>query len=470
MRRFIAIVIFFLSTAYNASPREIYVCSNESDSLLIQFTEKDERIFKKLEKKYRKLISSIKKKREKMLSSLLSRERRIAQDNNLAARQDPDSIYALFNTSLQRSSSLGGLSGLNSYLPALDSLTTGTGYLNRLSANQILPIGNLSEVTRQLQEEWNRTQIVQNFINERYQQIQVQLNNTAAFKMLRNIQKDLVYYQLQVAKYKQLLLHPDQLAMTVLGLVKEQPGFNTFMLNNSQLASLFGLSANNAPASLAGLQTVNGTQQQLVQQIASAGIPNPSEFLSGQINKGDQLVQLLQNKLNQAGGGQLNMPDYKPNMQRTKKFLERWVWGINLQSQRPNGWLPTTSDLGLMTGYQINDKMIMGAGLAYKMGWGKDISHIKISHEGIGLRLFTDVKLKGSIWISGGYEWNHQAAFSRISDLSALSAWQRSGLIGLSKKYSIGKKKGSIQLLWDFLSYEQVPRGRALKFRVGYGL
>jgi hypothetical protein len=52
-----------------------------------------------------------------------------------------------------------------------------------------------------------------------------------------------------------------------------------------------------------------------------------------------------------------------------------------------------------------------------------------------------------------------------------LSKWQQSGLVGISKVISIKSKffkKTKLQLLWDFLSYEQVPRTQALKFRVGY--
>ncbi|PQV55852.1 hypothetical protein CLV53_1472, partial [Sediminibacterium magnilacihabitans] len=81
---------------------------------------------------------------------------------------------------------------------------------------------------------------------------------------------------------------------------------------------------------------------------------------------------------------------------------------------------------------------------------------------------YLDVKYKGSIWITGGYELNYQQSFSKIEQLKNLDAWQRSGLVGLTKKYRIGKKKGNLQLLWDFLSYSQVPQTQPLKFRIGY--
>ncbi|MBN9300147.1 MAG: hypothetical protein J0I41_24325, partial [Filimonas sp.] len=96
------------------------------------------------------------------------------------------------------------------------------------------------------------------------------------------------------------------------------------------------------------------------------------------------------------------------------------------------------------------------------------VSHMELSNQGVGIRSFLDVKLKGSIWITGGYEYNYQQAFKDLSTIRNLDVWQKSGLIGLTKKFKAGKKDGKLQLLWDFLSYSQVPRGQAIKFRIGY--
>jgi hypothetical protein len=79
--------------------------------------------------------------------------------------------------------------------------------------------------------------------------------------------------------------------------------------------------------------------------------------------------------------------------------------------------------------------------------------------------------LKGSFWISGGYEMNYKAAFTRISQLHELNAWQQSGLLGISKVIDVKSnffKKTKLQLLWDFLSYEQIPRTPAVVFRINY--
>jgi hypothetical protein len=119
----------------------------------------------------------------------------------------------------------------------------------------------------------------------------------------------------------------------------------------------------------------------------------------------------------------------------------------------------------------LNDKSSIGVGAAYKIGWGNNWNTIKITHQGVGLRSYVDWKIKGSFYISGGYEQNYKAMINSVDQLRDYSAWQSSGLIGLSKKYQISKKmKGELRVLWDFLSYQQVPKAQPIVFRVGYNL
>jgi len=62
--------------------------------------------------------------------------------------------------------------------------------------------------------------------------------------------------------------------------------------------------------------------------------------------------------------------------------------------------------------------------------------------------------------------------FNSIDQLKNLDAWQQSGLLGLSKVFDVKSKfvkKTKLQLLWDFLSYEQSPQTQAVLFRIEYG-
>ncbi len=184
----------------------------------------------------------------------------------------------------------------------------------------------------------------------------------------------------------------------------------------------------------------------------------------------------MKNRITSFGGGSSDeiIPEgFKPNSQKTKSFLQRLEYGTNIQSRKGNNFLPVTTDLGLSVGYKLTDKSIVGIGASYKLGWGHGWSNMKLTQEGAGLRSYIDWKLKGSFWISGGYEMNYRTAFNNFYQLRDLNAWQQSGLLGISKVVDTRSKffkKTKVQILWDFLSYQQVPRTQAIIFRLGYGI
>jgi hypothetical protein len=47
------------------------------------------------------------------------------------------------------------------------------------------------------------------------------------------------------------------------------------------------------------------------------------------------------------GSSDMAMPEFKPNNQKTKSFWKRMEYGLNIQSQKTNAFLPTTSDIAL---------------------------------------------------------------------------------------------------------------------------
>ena len=192
----------------------------------------------------------------------------------------------------------------------------------------------------------------------------------------------------------------------------------------------------------------------------------------GQLNALKQKAESFQNgSLGNSENADLGLPNFKPNGQKTKSFLQRLELGTNIQSQKAKFMFPVTSDIGISIGYKLNDKSIVGVGASYKIGWGTGFNNINITHQGLGIRSFLDYKVKGSLFVSGGYEQNYRNLFNSIEQLRNYSSWQSSGLIGLSKKYKVSKKiKGSFQMMWDFLSYQQIPQTEPIIFRVAYNL
>jgi hypothetical protein len=150
--------------------------------------------------------------------------------------------------------------------------------------------------------------------------------------------------------------------------------------------------------------------------------------------------------------------------------LQRLELGTDVQTAKNNYYFPTTTDFGVSLGYKLGHDNILGVGASYKMGWGNGFRHIALSSQGVGLRSFLEVKVRYGLSLSGGLEYNYAQPFSSYQDIRKIERWTQSGLVGLSKRIPAKGKyfKGTkLQLLWDFLSYQQVPKTQPILFRIG---
>jgi hypothetical protein len=428
---------------------------------------KSDNISSKLEKSSEKLLEKLQRREQKLFHKLAKKDSAAAARMQAASLEKYSKLQERLNDPLKTTKI--------PYIASLDTLSTSLSFLK----GKNLPEGQLKkaqEAVGNLTGKLGQAEQIKAFVRERQQMLKEQLAKYDFTKQLKGLNKDVYYYQQQLQEYKDLLKDRKKMEEKALALLRETPAFKNFMKQNSYLAQLFPATPGSSNgAGLAGLQTRAQVQQLISQRLgatpgAAGGNANP---LQAQLQQAQGQMDALKDKVNKLGGGSsdMAMPDgFRPNSQKTKSFLQRLEFGFNVQSQSSNNFLPSISDMALTAGYKINDKSTIGLGASYKLGWGRPFNDIRISSEGVGLRSFIDVKAKGSIWLTGGYEMNYLQAFAKMDDLRKPDAWQKSGLIGLSKKYKVGKKNGNLQLLWDFLSYSQVPKAPAFKFRVGFGL
>jgi hypothetical protein len=429
----------------------------------------------KLDRQSEKILAKFVKAEQKL-------QRKLARKDSLKAKEVFGNAQQQYDQLQQK---LKKTDQLKQYIPSLDTLGSSLKFLQQNP--QLLAItkdgpAKLKEAMTKvngLQSEFQKAEEIKKFLKERKQYLKDQLSKLGMAKQLKQLDKQAYYYSAQVNEYKELLKDHKKAEQKAIELLSQTKMFKDFMRNNSQLASLFRLPGSNAngstgAASLAGLQTRSQVNSLIQQQIAAGGPNAQAQFSQNMQQAQAQLNQLKDklSKLGNSGSSDLEMPEgFKPNQQKTKSFLQRIELGANIQSQKSNGYFPVTSDIGLSAGYKLNDKSVIGIGASYKMGWGENIRNIKITHQGIGLRSFIELKLKGSFWLSGGYEMNYRSGFNRFAELRNQSAWQESGLIGVSKVIDLRSKilkKTKVQLMWDFLNYRQVPKSTPILFRVGY--
>jgi hypothetical protein len=383
---------------------------------------------------------------------------------------------------------------LREYIPRVDSLETALKFLSQggLPPARIQQLQAISRQLRTLQSKLQTAREIQDFAGQREQQLQAQLSQYHVGDQLLSVNKDVYYYQQRLSQYKSLLNDRQKMEQTILSAVSRMPAFKNYLAKNGMLAQLFptGSGFGNSQT-LAGLQTSAQVQAMISQRIggtskggagssepgadgAAGGGPDPLQFIDQQAQAAQSDMDKLKEKLRQMGNGagntNMTMPAFTPNSQKTRTFWRRLEFGANIQNTPSSTSLPVTSSLALTAGYRISDKATAGLGASYNFGWGKGLDHIQLSNQGVGLRSYLDIKAKGSIWITGGYEYNYLQQFARLTDIRNLDVWQKSALLGLTKKYKIGKRGGNVQLLYDFFAGSQVPRAAPLKFRIGYSL
>jgi hypothetical protein len=462
--------------------------ANDTTSLINRVTNFPNNFLSKVNSKVNSLNKGLDKQTEKYLNKLARQEAKLKKklyklDSNATKNlflSNPEQQYATYIQKIKTDSTFDPKKYSGQYLPYADSLQ---GSLSFMSKNpQIFSSSNInsSEVQnslgrlRQLQAKMQNTELIQQYIQQRKEQIKQYLLQFAHLPpgisdIYNNYNREQYYYTQQIEEYKNTLDDPDKLFKTVLSLLDKLPVFQTFINNNSMLASLFPTPGNmGSPLALAGLQTRDNITQLLQGQLSG---PNAMSTFSQSMGDAQSQMSDLKDRLSNygTGGGNVDIPNFSPNQQKTKSFFKRIVIGTNIQTQHSTYFYPVTSDIGLSIGYKLKSSTI-GFGGSYKIGWGKDINHINVSSQGLSIRSYIDVKAKASFYLSGGLEYNYQQPFNP-TDMPALKNWQQSGLMGLSKIVSLNTKvlkQTKVQLLWDFLSYEQIPRTQPFVFRVGY--
>lgn len=460
--------LFYCTPAFSQSKIDSLLGKLDPQKFAASITKKAKKLEDKILQKSLNVLTKLQKQEEKLYKKMLNGK------DSLLAKTKIREIRERYNAVSGKMTKPVISRRITQYIPLLDTFTT---TLKLLDENGVA--GKIKEAltkTQSLQSRLDQAEAIKTFLRERKQQLKEQFEKLGLSKQLKRINKEVYYYSQQVNEYKAILSDPKKIEKKVIELLSKTKFFQDFMSRNSVLASLFpmpgGGSLNQSgQAGFAGLQTraqVTG----FIQQAGFNGTLSANQLQRNIQNIQSQLTQ-IRNKIAQYGGGgsELEMPGFRPNSQKTKSFFKRLEYGTNIQSQKTQYLLPATTDFGLSIGYKLNDRSIIGIGTSYKLGWGHGWNNINLTSEGIGLRSFIDWKIKNSWWISGGYEQNYRVSFNRIAQLKDFNAWQRSGLLGMSKTVSLKSKllkSTKVQLLWDFLSGTQRPRTQPLVFRIGY--
>jgi len=467
-------ILFYLTAGVFAQGQLIDKIGSLPDHLFSTIQSKTAKLDERITRRTEKYLARLARKEKKLQHKLFEKDSAAAQ--NLFAGSEEK--YKSLASKLKEPASQNIQHPLHEYIPGLDSITSAIHFLRKTGS--LLPNDKLNQVQavstelQQLQGRLQQANDIGEFIKQRELELKNQLSGYGLGKELAGINKEAFYYGQQLAEYKNLLHDPDKLERKILSALSNVPAFQTFMQKESYLAQLFGLPDTYSNiTSLAGLQTRSQVEQLIANNIGSAaGGANPEQFVMEQIQRARQALSQLKDKLNflgsSGGAGDITMPSFKKNDQRTKTFLKRLEYGFNIQTQPTTRFLPNRTSIAILVGYKLKDNFSFGVGGSYLLGMGNGLDHIRFSNQGIGIRSYLDLKAKGNIFLSGGFEYNFMQEFQSLQGISHFDTWQKSALVGLSKQYKISKnKKNNIQLLFDALYKQHTPPSSPVIFRMG---
>jgi hypothetical protein len=370
----------------------------------------------------------------------------------------------------------------SNYLPFMDTLKTALNFLSIYTKEKKPDISFQNELSTALHQvngldkRLKESTAAISIFKERKEQLTQQLSQLGVVRQMEKYNRQLYYYSQKLKTYHLIIADRKRREQKAIEMIRAVPEFQAFFRKHSELAQLFPAPSTplSVSASLSGLQTRSMVQTQLKEKVAQGDNSAVSD-VSQAVQQAQLQLNRLKEKVVSAGGSSsdFEMPDFKNvNTQRSKTFWQRLNFGFNIQNTAGSTFVPRTTDLGLSMGYRLDEKRSAGLGLSYKMGLGNGFRNIEFSHMGLGLRSYLDWKIKNSFYLAAGFEFNYLDKFQNLQQLRReIDNWSKSALLGLSKKYRIGKKwKGDIRLLYDFMSKMHAPVSQPVLFRFGYSL
>ena len=459
--------------------------AQDADSTLDALQHIPTRYINTIDSKIDKYSSRITTKTTKTLTKLSRWENKI---KSLLEKASPQTAAQLFApgqptfTSLLQQIQQGeaiALSYQAQYNKYTDDITTSLNYIaqqkEQLDSGFIKKATAAHQKMKALAYEEDKSEALQQFIKERKKQLISQaVTHIGQSKYLVKMNKEAFYYAETLKNYKEIFSDSKKAEETVKGILNRIPAFSEFVKKNSMIAGLFNIPDGTAQL-LPGIQTRAGVQSEITQRLTAMG-GNAQELMTKNLQAAEAKLNKLKSKMNENNNSGEDV-DFKIKDQKSKTFGQRLEYIMNIQFAKSNGFVSSASNIALGIGYKLGNTATVGGGISYKLGMG-NINNIHFTHEGIGLRSFLDWKLpplykkmKNLFSVTGGFEMNYNQHFKDLAFLKNNNVWQRSALLGVTKKMSVKTKwfKGSnVQLLVDLLAKQHIPVSQMMVFRIGY--
>jgi len=395
------------------------------------------------------------------------------------------------NSTLERKAS----EPMHQRLPEFDSLQLATKYLEQNSKTQDTicncnEMGDLKAAQQRLKAELKRFELVREHISDRVAYLGQLTDQYPALKAsMPALQKPNYYLGAQTKEYLSLFSDRSGAEKKLFGLLNQLPGFKELGGAESLLAGIKP-PAQQPAIDVGKLQSMEGAKDQLKAAADANGIKAP-ELLSNEKIKewkkqakevksitqdpAEYVQAQVENKLpEEVDELKENLPDsiappkhtkekaekeekWKPNPLKTKRFMDRLTYGMNLQADPSTRFLPTTGSLAGQVSYKITTKMNIGIGASYMLAFAnfnrteEEKQQPFITTGGYTLRSYYDYKIKGPLYLQVNYELAYRHANQSLRAAMPFGEGKQAAMAGLKLKTpSSRKRQQTMEVLYDF--------------------
>jgi hypothetical protein len=427
---------------------------------------------RQLDKQTKRYLHKLQKAEAKLL-------RKLQKKDSMAAKQLLETSKAHYSDFVRKVQNTTNKAAqpVRQYLHGLDSTTAALKFISENSALVKATTDKVKGALAQcetLQQKLMHVRHIEEQLQQRKAQLAEVLGKYDLSKYLKKYNKAAYYYTEQIATYKAALKNPAQMEKLVLTALHKIPAFQKFV-NQNNLQSMFpGLvlpvqsigTAIGTVTSYSGLQSRQSLQQSIMDRFGNdksmnAAMANQFKEAVGNYNQAKQQMEKAASNPKKANG-------FKPNPQKLKTWKERTYFLMDIQFGKRTNYFPNSSNIGVQAGYKLSDEANFGLGIAYKMGLGTGWKQIKVTSESLGWRTFFEYKTTRTLYARIGAEANYTLKEYSINNLLVKQNWNRSFLLGASKRINFKGKVASIQLMYDFLYKEKFPIQSPLVYRISY--
>jgi hypothetical protein len=364
--------------------------------------------------------------------------------------------------------------GPKEYNPYLDTLKCSSSFFSKTQSDSSM--SSLAAETNKnvlnCDSKLERANKIQHYMRQRKILLNKSLKDYPSLKKdLLGIDKINYYYGQYLKEFKNRLKIESKFESLFKKGLSSNPDFSKFMSANGAISKFSKIPANWGK-STKGLQTNADVEKMLEESTKTlSGLLSKDEIVA-KVKEGTDAISKMKSGNYGNATNAADVPGFKPNPMKTKRFIDRLEYGTDIQFKKTSTYFPATGNFGLQIGYKFTPKFSIGTGGTYVLGLGRDWDKIHFSQEGIGIRTYSDYQLKGSIFLSAGYEKNATMPTATQKEQGHNSFnWYASALIGLKIKPKVfGKATPTLSLQYDFLHDEHAPSSPAFVYRVGWAL